>query len=145
LTTSNATLTGGSNSISYTVLAADTTTSIAANLAAAINASSQLKTIKITAANSSKATLDSTLRFKGKTSLAAGENDTVLSAVDGGGNSASNNFQVFTPNTNSSTLTYDFNGNMTSDGTNTYQWDAENRLIQINYPKLPGFAHSCLC
>jgi RHS repeat-associated protein len=23
---------------------------------------------------------------------------------------------------------------MTSDGTNTYQWDAENRLIQINYP-----------
>ncbi|MCW5824881.1 MAG: RHS repeat-associated core domain-containing protein [Cyanobacteria bacterium TGS_CYA1] len=26
------------------------------------------------------------------------------------------------------------NANMTSDGTNTYAWDAENRLIQINYP-----------
>jgi RHS repeat-associated protein len=134
LTTSNAALTGGSNSVSYTVLASDTTTSIAANFAAAINASSQLKAIKITAANSSKATLESTLRFKGKTSLAAGENDTVLSAVDGGGNSASNNFQVFTPNTNSSTLTYDFNGNLTSDGTNSYLWDVENRLVQIIYP-----------
>lgn len=31
-------------------------------------------------------------------------------------------------------LTFDANGNMTSDGTNTYQWDAENRLIQITYP-----------
>ncbi|MBX9769728.1 MAG: RHS repeat-associated core domain-containing protein [Candidatus Obscuribacterales bacterium] len=31
-------------------------------------------------------------------------------------------------------LTYDENGNMTSDGVNTYSWDAENRLIQINYP-----------
>ncbi len=33
----------------------------------------------------------------------------------------------------SATLT-DTNGNMTSDGTNTYEWDAENRLIKINYP-----------
>ena len=24
--------------------------------------------------------------------------------------------------------------NMTSDGTNTYSWDAENRLIQVTYP-----------
>lgn len=32
------------------------------------------------------------------------------------------------------TLAYDLNGNMTSDGTNTYAWDAENRLIQITYP-----------
>ncbi len=23
---------------------------------------------------------------------------------------------------------------MTGDGTNTYEWDAENRLIKINYP-----------
>ena len=25
-------------------------------------------------------------------------------------------------------------GNMTSDGTNSYSWDAENRLIKITYP-----------
>jgi len=32
------------------------------------------------------------------------------------------------------TLTHDANGNITGDGINTYQWDAENRLVQINYP-----------
>ena len=34
----------------------------------------------------------------------------------------------------SSSLTYDLNGNLTSDGTNSYSWDAENRLIEIVYP-----------
>jgi RHS repeat-associated protein len=34
----------------------------------------------------------------------------------------------------SSSLTYDLNGNMTSDGTNSYSWDAENRLLSIVYP-----------
>jgi RHS repeat-associated protein len=28
-------------------------------------------------------------------------------------------------------LTYDLNGNLTSDGTNTYSWDARNRLVSI--------------
>ncbi|MEW6246478.1 MAG: RHS repeat-associated core domain-containing protein [Nitrospirota bacterium] len=30
------------------------------------------------------------------------------------------------------TLTYDQNGNLTNDGTNTYTWDARNRLVTIN-------------
>ncbi|MDP3510575.1 MAG: RHS repeat-associated core domain-containing protein [Candidatus Melainabacteria bacterium] len=34
----------------------------------------------------------------------------------------------------SSSQTSDANGNMTSDGTNSYAWDAENRLIKITYP-----------
>lgn len=33
----------------------------------------------------------------------------------------------------SSTLAFDLNGNLTSDGTNSYAWDAENRLIRITY------------
>jgi YD repeat-containing protein len=32
----------------------------------------------------------------------------------------------------SATLTYDLNGNLTSDGTNTYTWDARNRLVGIS-------------
>ncbi len=40
----------------------------------------------------------------------------------------------------SKTLTYDENGNMTSDGVNTYSWDAENRLVQINYPGSNNFS-----
>jgi RHS repeat-associated protein len=33
-------------------------------------------------------------------------------------------------------FSYDANGNMTSDGTNTYQWDARNRLISMSGPGL---------
>ena len=33
-------------------------------------------------------------------------------------------------------IDYDGNGNLTSDGTNNYSWDAENRLIQVTYPGL---------
>jgi RHS repeat-associated protein len=34
------------------------------------------------------------------------------------------------------TLTYDLNGNLTSDGENTYTWDARDRLAQVNGPEL---------
>ena len=34
------------------------------------------------------------------------------------------------------TLTYDLNGNLTSDGTNTYTWDARDRLVGMSGPGL---------
>ncbi|WP_332772049.1 RHS repeat-associated core domain-containing protein [Phenylobacterium sp.] len=37
-------------------------------------------------------------------------------------------------------LTWDANGNLLSDGTRTYAWDAENRLVAIGYPGQPGKA-----
>jgi len=37
-------------------------------------------------------------------------------------------------------LTRDANGNLTADGLRTYSWDAENRLVGIAYPGLPGKA-----
>jgi len=39
------------------------------------------------------------------------------------------------------TLTYDFNGNLTDDGTNTYTWDARNRLISIGGPVAASFIY----
>ena len=36
------------------------------------------------------------------------------------------------------TLTYDADGNLTSDGERDYTWDAENRLVDITYPSEPG-------
>ena len=57
-----------------------------------------------------------------------------MSAVDGGNNTVTNPYPIAVTGGNSSTLTYDLNGNMTSDGTNEYAWDAENRLIKITYP-----------
>ena len=44
-----------------------------------------------------------------------------------------NDVNALTSITGGATLTWDKNGNMTSDGTNTYAWDAENRLLKITY------------
>jgi RHS repeat-associated protein len=35
-------------------------------------------------------------------------------------------------------LSYDLDGNLTSDGQRNYTWDAENRLIGVTYPAQPG-------
>ena len=44
----------------------------------------------------------------------------------------------------SATLTYDQNGNLTSDGANTYQWDARNRLIGVTGGTTAVFAYDAL-
>jgi RHS repeat-associated protein len=48
-----------------------------------------------------------------------------------------NNLNQLT-NLSGQALTYDANGNLLSDGTRTYAWDAENRLVSIGYPGQPG-------
>jgi RHS repeat-associated protein len=43
------------------------------------------------------------------------------------------------------TLTYDLNGNLTSDGTNSYTWDARDRLVSITGPGVSaGFQYDAL-
>jgi RHS repeat-associated protein len=37
-------------------------------------------------------------------------------------------------------LIFDLNGNMTSDGTNAFAWDAENRMTKITYPGTNNFS-----
>jgi len=37
-------------------------------------------------------------------------------------------------------LFYDLNGNMTSDGTHSYTWDARNRLSQMDLGNTASFA-----
>lgn len=39
---------------------------------------------------------------------------------------------------NAQSLTYDANGNLTSDGQRSFAWDAENRLVAITYAAQPG-------
>jgi YD repeat-containing protein len=41
-------------------------------------------------------------------------------------------------------LTYDLNGNLTSDGTNTYTWDARNRLMSISDGSAASFQYDPL-
>jgi RHS repeat-associated protein len=42
------------------------------------------------------------------------------------------------------TLTYDQNGNLTGDGTNTYTWDARNRLVAISGGTTASFSYDAL-
>jgi RHS repeat-associated protein len=42
------------------------------------------------------------------------------------------------------TLTYDFNGNLLSDGVNTYTWNARNELVAVSGPVAGTFAYDAL-
>ncbi|MBK9622977.1 MAG: hypothetical protein IPO31_27700, partial [Candidatus Obscuribacter sp.] len=75
-----------------------------------------------------------TLTFSGNANLANGTNNVPVSITDGTNGTKTNNYQVSTIGSASATPTFDLNGNMTSDGTNSYVFDAEDRLIQITYP-----------
>jgi len=201
-------LSGGSAAITYTVLSGDTLTTIASGLATAINASTSLRAIGVSAVAVStvvniksvslnnttyvpstsggatetitlglstgiqqysynnlneltgiaagglarfqgstnkavkSATINSTIpatlnwseNFTGNAALSTGVNNATVSAVDGGNNTVTNPYKISVNTGSSQALTNDANGNMTSDGTNTYAWDAENRLIKITYP-----------
>lgn len=57
---------------------------------------------------------------------------------------------TFDPSTNrmlkigSASASYDGAGNMTGDGTNTYQWDAEGRLSSINTGATASYTYNAL-
>lgn len=59
------------------------------------------------------------------------------SAVAGNSFNAANEMTAF----NGTPLTYDANGNLTNDGTNTYAWDARNHLTAISGPNTASFAY----
>jgi len=61
-------------------------------------------------------------------------------AVSGNTFNAANAMTAF----NGAALTYDANGNLTSDGTNSYGWDARNHLIAIGGANLATFVYDAL-
>ncbi len=108
-------------------------TSIAAGGPVRFQASTN-KALKTASVNSNPATLVSTKNFVRDESLSSGASAASVAATDGANNTKTNTYQVNVNPVSTQNLTYDANGNMTSDGTNTYKWDAENRLIEIDYP-----------
>ncbi|MGD9680433.1 MAG: RHS repeat domain-containing protein [Candidatus Obscuribacterales bacterium] len=108
-------------------------TSISAGGAARVEGLSN-KALKSAEVDSSAVSLGWSQSYSGNTSLSAGNNSVDVELTDGANNTASASHQVFANSGSSASPTFDDNGNMTSDGTNTYEWDAENRLIKINYP-----------
>ncbi len=75
--------------------------------------------------------------FVGFAQTTLGTNVVTITATDYSSNSRTNRYQVvITNNSVARTLTYDLNGNETSvvtaSSTNTYEWDAADRLVAIN-------------
>ena len=75
-----------------------------------------------------------TTNFVGYTSVTNGTNVVPITATDYGNHGRTNNYQlVVTNNGVAEAISYDLNGNETSvvtaTATNTYQWDAKNRLV----------------
>lgn len=69
-------------------------------------------------------------RFVGTTPVASGINTLNVSAVDASGNTASRGYEVDNVAAGR-TFAYDANGNLSSDGVRTFQWDARNQLVAI--------------
>jgi len=70
--------------------------------------------------------------FEGKAAVTAGDNTITVAATDVNGNTATNRYNVAVTGSGSKTLVYDLNGNLTSDGTRTFEWDPLNRLAAVN-------------
>jgi RHS repeat-associated protein len=76
------------------------------------------------------ATVTADNRFEGQAVVPGGTGQVAVSATDPSGNVRTSTYQV-SQGTTSKSFTYDLNGNMTSDGTRTFEWDAENRLVAL--------------
>ncbi|HEY9788621.1 MAG TPA: RHS repeat-associated core domain-containing protein, partial [Candidatus Obscuribacterales bacterium] len=127
-------LSGGQTAVNYVVQSGDTLTSIAAGLASAINGTSALQAIGVSATNSAAATLPWSQQFQANAALPTGTSQAKVSATDGLNNTVVNSHQLTVTGPSGKQLTFDAHGNMTSDGTNAYLWDAQNRLYRILYP-----------
>src|SRR5262249_24680550 len=114
ITVKNQSLSGGQKAITYTVLSTDTMASIAAGLATAINADSSLKTLGVTVNNAAQLVFSES--FSGNAIVPSGASVAQATGVDGSSNSKTNPIQVNANGGSSASLTFDANGNMTSDG-----------------------------
>ncbi|MCC6981418.1 MAG: hypothetical protein IT343_24060 [Candidatus Melainabacteria bacterium] len=120
--------------MTFNIGASDTLVSIAAGLANAMNGNANLLALGVTAKNSDAADLAFSQSFSGNGTVPSNASLANVSATDAVPTTKTNANALTVTASASSTLTWDANGNMTSDGTNTYKWDAENRLIEIDYP-----------
>jgi RHS repeat-associated protein len=76
------------------------------------------------------ATVTADNRFEGQAVVPGGTGQVAVTATDPSGNTRTSTYQV-SQGATSKAFTYDANGNMTSDGTRTYEWDAESRLVAV--------------
>ena len=75
--------------------------------------------------------VDSTNGFRGSVPAPSGTTTVVIAATDGSGNLSTATYEVDQASA-SKAFTYDANGNLTSDGARTFEWDARNQLVAVN-------------
>jgi RHS repeat-associated protein len=78
------------------------------------------------------ASVDGAGNFDGTANVNVGPNTVAIVATDASGNSRTNDYQVNVPSGVNTTFLYDLNGNLTNDGTKTFEWDTANRCTAIN-------------
>jgi RHS repeat-associated protein len=93
----------------------------------------------VSVAGNSATVNHTTTNFTAYANVTSGTNTIPIIATDYSANSATNKYQVVVTNNGvAKTITFDLDGNETSvvttTSTNTYQWDAANRLISITGP-----------
>jgi RHS repeat-associated protein len=83
--------------------------------------------------NGSAAKIDKGTQFAGQANVNVGNNTVTVAATDFGQppNTTTKQYQVAVAAGITQTLTYDINGNLLSDGTCNFEWDALNRMAAI--------------
>lgn len=79
------------------------------------------------------ATVDSLNRFTATVDVKPGANEVLVVATDLKNNTSTAKYQVTVPAGAEQTYVHDRNGNLLSDGAKTYQWNARNELVKIQY------------
>jgi RHS repeat-associated protein len=69
--------------------------------------------------------------FSGTALVSTGATVVTIEATDPSGNTAMANYQV-TASGSTKNFTFDANGNLASDGTRSFEWDARNQLVAVN-------------
>jgi RHS repeat-associated protein len=76
------------------------------------------------------AAVDAANNFRGTAQVASGTTTVTLKAKDASGNETTQQYEVDASGSTTS-YTYDANGNLTSDGTKSYFWNALNQLVEV--------------
>jgi RHS repeat-associated protein len=76
------------------------------------------------------ATVTADNRFEGQAVAPGGTGNVTVTATDPSGNVRTSTYEI-NQGATSKSFTYDLNGNTTSDGTRSYEWDADNRLVAV--------------
>jgi hypothetical protein len=69
-------------------------------------------------------------RFIGRAAVSGGTSQIEIRAIDPNGNIRTNTYEI-SQSGSSVSSTFDANGNLTSDGIRTFEWDAQDRLIGV--------------